>query len=486
MSKRTICLALMLALLLSLGTVTAAAASGSSTIQGADKWNIMLVIDASGSLDHDRLGTTDPQGLRFYAVANFLGTLNDDSANVGAICFTANYSYRDDSPEGMRRAIKCNTGLLPLSDIGTKDYIMDAIDPEESYCVQDDIAYNNAAHNNPALNHQTDIGTAILEAYQTLHDAEEPGRRSAIFLFTDGVTDVIDALKSASQANRDLAVSNISAEGDRMLLCGVYLNGGTSPAGGENEVRDIVCQANGLMPSDMRVNDYYVEINDSRDCVEATDLFLRALGYAIDEESEIITSTTDRTFLVPGVGVLDATIRVYTVDGTPLPKGLEVSFIKPNGQTISGPAANALCFSWSSTSTDKNTPDKILSPISRIYKLKTPDPGRWTVHLDVPEGNEVEIHYSPSFNVDIGAQMTTTPAVADIHANMDVTVKAELTQFGQVLTDPASYSFYECALHRIDMTTGAELPPVPIPNNNGVFEITVSTAEQSKKFCFGS
>lgn len=459
---RIVSLALLLALVLSLGT--AAASADASTIQGDDKWNIMLVIDGSGSLDHTQYTPTDPLGLRYYAVANFLGTLNDDSANVGAIVFTANYAG-DTSDEAMRNGIKCNTGLLPLSDLGTKDYIMDQVDPKTAYCVQDEIRYGKAA-----VQRQTDIGTALLEAYNTLKAAEEPGRKSAIFLFTDGETEVRGDILAQSQANRQTATSGMLADG--MVLCGIYLNGG-STLGDDSEVRSIVAEANGLAPSDLRINDLYVEIHDARDCIDATDAFLRALGYAIDEESEIITSTTERNFLVPGVGVLDATIRLYTVDGTPLPQGLDVSFRKPNGDVIGGAAANALCFSWSSTSPDT----KLRDPISRVYKLKMPEPGLWTVHVDVPEGNTVEIHYSPSFNVDIGAVLVSDPVAGDVHANMDVLVTAQLTQFGQVLTDARNYDFYACALHMKDIDTGVELPPIDIPNNNGVFQATVSTAD---------
>ena len=121
---RIVSLVLLLALVLGLGAT--AASADSSNIQSEDKWNIMLVIDGSGSLDHDTNGETDPLGLRYYAVANFLGTLNDDQTNVGAIVFTANY-YNNQSDEAMRQAIKVNTGLLPLNVPGTKDSIMDII-----------------------------------------------------------------------------------------------------------------------------------------------------------------------------------------------------------------------------------------------------------------------------------------------------------------------------------------------------------------------
>ena len=170
--KRVLCTALLLALVLSLCAVSAEA----SNMQSSDQWNIMLVIDGSGSMDHTNKTPSDPLGLRYYAVANFLGTLNDDSVNVGAIVFTANYSS-DTSDKAMQSGIKCNTGLLPLADSANKDRIMNQIDPAVAYCMQDAQNYNLRG-DAP----QTDIGTALMEAYRTLEAAPHDGRKSAIFL----------------------------------------------------------------------------------------------------------------------------------------------------------------------------------------------------------------------------------------------------------------------------------------------------------------
>ena len=458
--KQVLCTALLLALVLSLCAVSAEA----SNMQSSDQWNIMLLIDGSGSMDHTNKTPSDPLGLRYYAVANFLGTLNDDSVNVGAIVFTANYSS-DTSDKAMQSGIKCNTGLLPLADSANKDRIMNQIDPAVAYCMQDAQNYNLRG-DAP----QTDIGTALMEAYRTLEAAPHDGRKSAIFLFTDGETEVNKDIQSKSQQNRDNATQLIRDNG--VVLCGVYLNNG-QPTGNSNEVYTIVQQANGLSASDGRMRNLYMEIRDARDCIDATDMFLSALGYEIKDESEPITSSVQKSFTVPGVGVLDATIRLYTLDGNPLPDGLNVRFQKPNQEMIEGAAANALCFSWASSSADAMDPrnQKLSQPISRVYKLKNPDPGTWTVFVDVPEGNTVEIRYSPSFNVDIGAELESIPDPSKVHANMDVQLNAYLTQ-GARLTDPQSYNYYSCRLmYQIDNN------PVQIldmtDSKNGYFTVTM-------------
>ena len=53
----------------------------------ANRYNVMLVVDKSGSLrDIDGVGT-DPDGLRFDALRLFLGLLTEKGNNVGLIAF---------------------------------------------------------------------------------------------------------------------------------------------------------------------------------------------------------------------------------------------------------------------------------------------------------------------------------------------------------------------------------------------------------------
>ncbi len=460
--KQVLCAALLLALLLSLGAVNAAADDPNAA--NDEKWNIILVIDGSGSMDHTTGSIpSDPMGLRYYAVANFLGTLNDDSVNVGTIVFTSTYKA-DSSFASMSMAAR-TLDMVSLALPGSRDKIMNFLDPVTPYCVEDYIKYGGA--NNRNLNYQTDIGTALLVACNMLENAREPGRREAIFLFTDGETEVIPALEAQSEANKETALQTMRDQG--ILLCGIYLNNSGER---KTEVAEIVQLANGISASDGSMRNLYMEIRDARDCIDATDMFLRALGYTIDKDSEIITSTTEKTFLVPGVGVLDATIRLYTVDGQPLPEGLEVSFLTPSRRLITGAEADALCYTWaSSAKSDIDNKTRIRDPISRVYKLKNPESGMWTVSVKVPEGNTVEIRYSPSFNVDIGAEIETLPDLSQIRANSDVQVNAYLTQ-GARLTDPRNYDYYQCRLfYQVD--AGPEQELEMSFDNGGFFTATI-------------
>ena len=400
----------------------------------AEKWNIMLVVDGSASLSSGQ--TTDPDGLRFEAIGSFLATLNAKSADVGAIIFTSN-DTDDPSDEAMQRGIKLNTGVLSMEDSSAEEYLLNAMKNVK----RDD---RNRG--------QTDIGTALLCAQETL-SALDNGRRSAIFLFTDGLTEVDGAdIYNKSMENMQTAINHIREE--NMLLCGVYLNKDGKQA--SDEVRNIVMNANNVKDSSLSLGDLYVEITDAQSCMDSTDRFLRALGYGFtdDDDDEIIYESIDRTIRIPGVGVEEANIRIRTLDGQPLPTGLDVIFTQPDGTVISGAAASAICSTGSSY---------------RVYKLTNPMSGTWKIHIELPEGNDLGIKYNPIFSVNVGAVMNTSPEVSALHANMDVEVTGQMTQSGQMLTSREAYQEYSCILSLTNAYTGEIREYEIVQDGNGSF-----------------
>lgn len=430
--KKTASAALAVVLLLCL-LVVPAYADGENAA-AAEKWNIMLVVDGSASLSSGQ--TTDPDGLRFEAIGSFLATLNAESADVGAIIFTSN-DTDDSSDEAMQRGIKLNTGVLSMEDSSARQYLLNAM----MNVKRDD---RNRG--------QTDIGTALLCAQETL-SALGNGCRSAIFLFTDGLTDVDGAdVYNKSMENMETAINHIREE--NMLLCGVYLNKDGKQTSGE--VRNIVMNANNISDSSLSLGDLYVEITDAQSCMDSTDHFLRALGYGItdDEDDEIIYESIDRTIRIPGVGVEEANIRLRTLDGQPLPKGMDVIFTQPDGTVISGAAASAICSTGSSY---------------RVYKLTKPMSGTWKIHIELPEGNELGIKYNPIFSVNVGAMMETSPSASDLHSNMDVEVTGQMTQGGNALTAREAYQEYSCILSLTNAYTGEIREYEIVQNGNGSF-----------------
>lgn len=386
----------------------------------AKRWNIMLVIDGSGSLFSE--ATTDPDGLRYEAIDAFFAMLQDNGHNVGAIVFSGNNSFSA-SEADMEKGIRLNTGIISFDqNENAKSYLMSAISNKNTL--------------DRSGEGTTDIGTALLYAERQL-SAIDNGLDSAIFLFTDGATDMNSADAYAkSIENLNLATSEIYKNGIR--LCGVFLN--KDHSSNSTEVRDIVCAANGISASGLNLGNSYIEIYDADSMSASTDKFLKMLGMSIkSEDPDIINCTTDKTFRIPGVGVEEANIRILSVHGETLPKDLDISFIAPDQTVYAGADAAAFCYSGRTF---------------RVYKIKEPMCGTWTVHIEMPEESTLEVYYTPSFSMYVTANLETSPAAADITYNSSPEVRANLLKNGSVLTGADAYREYKCNLYLTNVNTG--------------------------------
>ena len=429
-------LALVLAVFLMAAIFPLSAYADEDQESQAKRWNIMLVVDGSGSLF-----ATDANKLRYDAIAAFLDIIQSDGNNVGAIVFSANPTAYD-SDEAMRRGIMLDTGLIPLDKSAptggdAKAYLVNAI---------------RTAGVSVSRDGATDIGTALLVAQEHLSSMNN-GNDSAIFLFTDGETDLnTDATRRKSGENLKTATSNMYDQG--IKLCGVFLNkDGKSQS---KEVRSIVCQANGISDSSLNLGDMYVEITDAASCADSTDKFMSMLGFSIPEGGPgfVIYDSADMSFRIPGVGVEEANIRLRTVDGVALPAGVDVTITAPDGTVYSGASAAAIC------STGKTY---------RVYKISNPMSGTWQIHIEVPEGNQVGISYTPVFSIYIGAKMNIEPAADKLHVNMSANVSGVLTRGDTEITDANAYKEYKCVFTLTDVSSGEKTEHEIQMNGNGKF-----------------
>lgn len=407
---------------------------------GTDKrWNIMLVVDGSGSLFSGP--TTDPDGLRYEAIDDLLGILQDDGNYVGAMVFSAN-SSNDDSDEHMLSGIRMNTGMIPFDSKAP-----DGGDPKD---------YINSALRNAPMDYgtggTTDIGTALLVATETLKEAQaQNGLKSIVFLFTDGVTEL------NYPDTYEKSLENMHSAEEMMLenqiqLCGVFLN--KDGQSNSTEVRDMVCAANGYDNNTLDLGDLYIEIEDSASCHAAMEKFMRLLNFSI---SPAVPVPGVVTFKVPGTGVEEASIRIYSTDGSTLPKDLSVSITSPSGKEFSGATLEGICRSGR---TFKN------------YKLVNPDVGIWEVAVDTKDGESVGVVCELVFAMSREAIMESNPKPDELHSNMDVRVSAYLGKDGVKVTDMTEYDGYQCYLVIKDQKTGEEtLFEIP-QESNGQFAKT--------------
>lgn len=412
---------------------------------GDTRYNIMLVIDASGSLVDNRVNGVrkpgaDPSGMRYELLQDLLGTLEDDGHYIGAIVFSGSKLYSTEDKH-METGILMQTDMLPLDEAApdggpVKDYVF-----REIKNTGVDGSYNGT----------TDIGTALLVAERKLQAIQkENGLESLVFLFADGITDLYHhaPAEEKSRENMQTATREMSANGIRLF--GAFLNNQGKIK--SDEISDAVCAANGVGKDSEVFKKSYVEITDAASCHRAVTVLLQFLGYVGSEPPEPITGTIEDTFTIPGVGVEEFNIRLYSYAGEDLPE-MTVVLTMPDGTELKGTKLDDMCRS---------------SRTVRTYKIPKPMSGQWNLKVTVPEDNTIAYVYDKVYSLVIGSSIAVSPDVADLHVNGTASFTATLTQRGTTVTDPYAYEGYECRLDIMDHRTN-QVTPYIIDNNNGVF-----------------
>ena len=405
-------------------------------------WNIMLVVDGSGSLYSRTNGQapTDPDGMRYEAIDSILGLVpNGGNWNVGAIVFDANPT-NNASDENMRRCVMLNTDLKPLSDSTDRSWLSDRIRMVRS---------RNSGG-------ATDFCTALLVAQEMLASANN-GKPSAIFLLTDGKL-ALNGGNTAQQAiaNGQRAVQAISATlsdndpSNDILLCGVFLNKDGKVV--STQLRDLVRDSLGNLPTSSPLSEHYVELQSADDMNTATRKFATLLGIIRNRNP---LSDLDYDFLIPGVGVSEAQIYIEAEEGYRLPDGMQVKITRPDGTVMTTSEMSGI--SWATS-------------ITQNYRLLNPESGLWKVNTILPEGSKVSVYHEVIMIYNIDAEMEVTPATG-LHVNSDVTINAFLSKDGVRLTDPLDYREYDCEALFTDLMTGEEFT-MDIPQvSAGVYQL---------------
>lgn len=412
-----------------------AQATSTGNDNAAKRYNIMLVIDGSGSLISS--SKTDPNGMRYELIDDLLGILEDDGHNIGAIVFSGNNSSST-SDAAMEQGIMLNTGMLSLDKVAPngslpKDYIAEKI--------------RNTGVDR-TFNGKTDIGTAILVAERELQKAQaENGLESLVFLFTDGRTDIAyPSVLAKSEENLNAATLEMSQNGIRLFGAFLNKNGGLDAS----QISGIVCAANSISINSEQFQESYVEINDAASCHAAVNTLLKFLGYVDSRPAVPVTGSIEDSFTIPGIGVEEINIRLYSYNGEDLPD-MEVEITQPDGTVLSGIPLNALCRS---------------SRTVRVYKLEDPMCGTWKLKVTVPKDNTVAYVYAPVVSLLIDAEMHITPEY--LHVNREAAFAGALFQKGNEITDPLAYREYTCNLVIKDLLDDS-VKTYEIPENNGAF-----------------
>lgn len=293
------------------------------------RYNVVLVVDKSGSLVCANESGSDPDGLRYDALRLFLGLLTEGGNNVGAVVF-------DDF-------VRYEAGVKPLEGMEAKKAFIHTI---EGYYPRDD----------------TDIGRAMLRATELLRDmSEENDLPCMILLFSDGMTDFetgdIQAKRQESYARAQQALNAAQEEG--IVISGILLNVDGAAERGRGEFQVYTRGTGGEFEEVTKPEDLATAFRRLYHIINGT-VYTGAQRVAFSESGE-----AEIYFTVPSFGVEEVNI---IVEGEALRRdrggeSVDMEILHPSGQgfEIAGHELDSARY--------------------RLVKLPDPDLGIWRVRL---------------------------------------------------------------------------------------------------------
>ena len=314
----------------------------------ANRYNVALVVDKSGSLRNvDGVGT-DPDGLRFDALRLFLGLLTEKGNHVGLIAFD--------------EAIRFDSGLQSISSMADKEALVEAAEVL-------------------GTSYDTDIGSAVLHASEMLSGMRESnGLPCVIMLLTDGMTDFapdkpIQILKERSSAAAQKALEIAQKEG--ITIHGLLLNVDGRSINGEEEIRYFTDGTRGQLETVSSPEDLTAAFARFYSIINRTE-YDGSHRIAFPEQGEV-----EARFPVPGFGAEEVNIVIECDRGSVRPE--DICVIAPDGQ-------------------EYGIEGHILET-SRFLLLKIPEPqaGEWEITLKGNPGDTVDVCmiYNASMSVSL-------------------------------------------------------------------------------------
>ena len=285
MRRRTLTLLLLLAILVTVAVPVSAAAESDTAI---NRYNVMLVLDASGSMN-----TTDPYGLRYEAINLFTNLLAEEGNVLGGVVFSTDID-REIPPAHMNSQAEKDAVVADMRDV-------------------------------PYPGGWTNIGKGLASAVQQLRENGDEDLRSVIILLSDGNTAMPDgqmaeeSLKTQKEAVQQLKDAEIP-------VYSVCLN--CNGAADTSEMEQISEETEGVFIEVRRAEDlnavfqaFYDLIYGTENITLADDVFppegmletpFEVPGFGVEEVNIIVQgNTTDLALTKPDGSTSEPEIRGY-------------------------------------------------------------------------------------------------------------------------------------------------------------------------------
>lgn len=257
----------------------------------------------------------------------------------------------------------------------------------------------------------TNIGKAIETATQMLQESGNPALPSAIILLSDGNTDLggNDARLQESYASRDNAIEVARANGYKIYSVCLNTNGDADPA----ELQEISAATGGTS----------VEVKSAEDLKEVFSQF-----YNIIYSTETIVlgdivipdnGEAEIPFNIPRIGVEEANIIINTLN-----PNTSYMLYQPSGIAYTESELDAM---------------KITAKTFSVLKIQNPEAGAWRLIVKGVPGDSIKIEMIYNSDLDIVQNFNSgNPVFADA----DVLIGAQISNMGNLITDPAIYQDY--------------------------------------------
>lgn len=428
MRKRITAFFILLCMIVSMCAYPAFATEGEEEGASTSGRNVGLVIDGSTSLTKRAQGNdpTDINGYRYEAINSLIDLLPSDYT-VDAVVFCGNDDGTDNSDVAMTSGLRLNTKSQSIKSATDRENLKKSII-------------------DAGVGNYTDIGTALLTVSEELKaQKQQNGLDCAIFLFTDGVTQMkSDKTLNKSLSNKEKAIEIIKNE--NMEMMGLFLNDQGKLQ--STEVMDLVRRANGyadsLTETELKTSKRYLPITTNDDLLTANACFLDVLGLTpITFENEIDVS-------IPGYGIADMNIMVQA----PLNvlQNCDVIITRPNTSVLSSAELNAVLSRGSTY---------------EVFKITNPESGVWHISVKAPS-DDVQLICSLLLNTDFSASIKCNDE--NIHAGMDVELSAWLNNDSGEIKNKEQYNEFVCQLRVVDAQTGeSELIDMELMDEGGFY-----------------
>lgn len=343
----------------------------------ATHFNVVLAVDGSPSLVGKK--GTDPNGVRYDAVELFMGLLTDKGNNVGAVVFNGT------------DPLALNTGLNEASGFKAKNEILKQI-------------------KNTGIDKYTDVGTAALEAVNTLKNVKND-MPSVVILMTDGKTEMeTDDKLNQSLANKEKAIEKAN-EYDIPIYC-ICLNKNDSAA--TEEIKEIADRTSGE----------YVEVKNAKDLKKAYMSFYELIYKAPSTSEEATIGNKgyiDKTFYVPDKGVEEVNLVISSSGEL---KSIAVT--KPDSTVLGA----------------SDFGDNIVKTKTfNLIKIVDPEGGDWNVKVKADKGTKVG--FNIVYNSLISADIYVADAKKEYELDSSLQFHATLLNDNNLVTKEEDYDGYK-------------------------------------------